>query len=527
MPICPACERSYPEGATTCPEDGRTLGPDEEAPRPLLAPGTRVGDYRLDRLLGQGTFGDVYAAAHVESGQQVAIKLLLDAFCSDAQLVARFTAEARAVSRVRHPAIVEIYSFGLLEGGRHYLVMELLHGESLGQRLVREPRLSIAEACSILERVAAALDAAHSAGVVHRDLKPDNIFLARDAAGSVAPRLVDFGVAKLVDDDMGMKTATGAVIGTPRYMSPEQCRGKRVDHRADIYALGVLAQVMLTGKPPFSGETAVDLLLLHTTEPPPPMSRVCPDLPTELDAPVLAMLAKKPADRPASAGAAVAALVERARAASRDAAPRDTVRLAAPDATRPSEVATARTLVAADAPAAQASPATLVLTPPPPSPGAPRLPSPEAPSARAPLAATLLAAPTGVADAPAMVPAARPPRSPALWIAAAFALGLVGAVAVVLFGDHPASSASSVASALVAAPSLAPPRPSAAAIAAPSLAPPSPSAALVGSATAAADSAPSVDPAASALPIGKGRLPATGTARPAPSARPRTPDIGF
>jgi serine/threonine-protein kinase len=277
-------------------------------PDPPLPRGTLVGDYRLLAHLGSGAFGDVYAAEHAVLGRRVAIKLLRRKLSANAEAVARFVAEARAVGKIRHHNLVDVFAFGTFEGERQFYAMELLEGITLGALLDRETRLDPARALPILEGIAAALDATHAAGVVHRDLKPDNVFLAREADGSYTPKLLDFGIAKLLGEDIGVKTATGIAMGTPRYMSPEQCRGKKVDHRADIYALGVVAHEVLTGAPPFRGDALVDLMLKHTVEAPPRVSEARPELPSALDGPVLAMLAKRPQDRPVTAGQAIAAL---------------------------------------------------------------------------------------------------------------------------------------------------------------------------------------------------------------------------
>jgi eukaryotic-like serine/threonine-protein kinase len=317
MRVCPECRATYTDDAPVCTTDGSSLVP-VEAMGPVdvpLEPGTMVGEYRVDKLLGTGSFGEVYAGEQPLIGKRVAIKLLHRKLSSDATVVSRFIAEARAVNRIRHRNIIDIFSFGMLDGQRHYFVMELCDGMTLGALLDRERRLDPARAIPILRGVADALDAAHQADVTHRDLKPDNIFLVVEKDGSFFPKLLDFGIAKLVGDDAAHKTRTGMAMGTPRYMSPEQCRGKRVDHRADIYALGVVAHEMLTGHPVFEAESAMDLLFKHSIETPLPMSAHCPDLPPELDAPVLAMLAKRPNDRPASAGQAIAALAEQAIAA--------------------------------------------------------------------------------------------------------------------------------------------------------------------------------------------------------------------
>jgi serine/threonine protein kinase len=317
MQACPRCRATYPDDVTTCPEDGASLLPSGmlapvDAP---LEPGTMVGEYRVDRKLGAGTFGDVYAGEQPVIGKRVAIKLLHRKLSSDAEVVSRFVAEARAVNRIRHRHIIDIFSFGMLGDHRHYFVMELLDGLTLGELLEREKRLPLDVALPIFRGIASALDAAHEAGITHRDLKPDNVFLAVEKDGSYFPKLLDFGVAKLAGEDVAHRTATGIAIGTPRYMSPEQCRGKKVDRKADIYSLGALVHEVLTGKPLFDGDGTMDVFFKHTSEAPTPMSHVCPDLPSDLDAPVLAMLAKKPKDRPDSAGAAIRDLIERARAA--------------------------------------------------------------------------------------------------------------------------------------------------------------------------------------------------------------------
>ena len=282
-------------------------------PTPTLPPGTLLGEYRVDRRLGQGTFGDVYAGEQPTIGKRVAIKVLRDKVAKDPEVVARFVAEARAVNRIKNRHIVDIFSFGTHGEGGSYFVMELLEGMTLGDLLEQEGRVSLSRALPILAGIAEGLDAAHAAGVVHRDLKPDNIFLVRERDGSFTPKLLDFGIAKLFSEETGIKTATGVAMGTPRYMSPEQCRGKKVDHRSDVYALGAVIHEMLTGGPLFSGEGSVDLLVKHAVHEPPRMSKVAPDLPPEIDEPVLAMLSKRAVDRPASAGQAVAALAERAR----------------------------------------------------------------------------------------------------------------------------------------------------------------------------------------------------------------------
>jgi eukaryotic-like serine/threonine-protein kinase len=281
-----------------------------------IQPGTIVGEHRLERKLGSGAAGDVYAAAHVETGHRVAVKVLaLRSAAQQPEHVARFVAEAKAANRIQQRNIIEVFSFGVLEQtGRHYYVMELLEGETLRALLGRVGRLSLVAAIPILQGIADGLDAAHAAGVTHRDLKPDNVFLVRLDDGATLPKILDFGIAKLAGDDAAHRTRSGIVLGTPRYMSPEQARGRAITPKADVYALGVMIHEMLTGSAPFRGP-ALDVLLQHATDAPPPASSVCADVPAAIDAVILAMLAKRPEDRPASAGAAVAAIVVAAQGA--------------------------------------------------------------------------------------------------------------------------------------------------------------------------------------------------------------------
>ncbi|HZO15602.1 MAG TPA: serine/threonine-protein kinase [Polyangiaceae bacterium] len=280
-----------------------------------LVPGTQVGEYVIERVLGEGSFGKVYAAVHPLIGKAVAVKVLDLALAARSEHVSRFVEEARAVNRIRHRHIVDIFAFGQLPDGRHYFVMELLEGKTLREYLDERKRVPLAEALPILRKVARALDAAHAAGIAHRDLKPDNLFLSFDEDGNVFPKLLDFGIAKLTGDAPvgGHRTATGVQMGTPLYMSPEQCRGSGVDHRTDIYAFGVLVFEMLAGRTPFDDEAVVQIIIAHMSRPAPPLSSVAPDLPRTLDGPVMQMLDKDPARRPQSVSAAVDGLEQAAR----------------------------------------------------------------------------------------------------------------------------------------------------------------------------------------------------------------------
>ncbi len=281
-----------------------------------LQPGTMVSEYRVDQLIGEGAFGKVYAATHPVIGKRAAIKVLDWQFSSKPEWVSRFVSEARAVNQIQHRNIVDIFAFGALPDGRQYFVMELLKGETVRAHLLRNGPMTVAAAVPVLRKLARALDAAHAAGIAHRDLKPDNLFLSFDEDGDCYPKLLDFGIAKLIGDGPSAhKTATGTPLGTPMYMSPEQCRGREVDHRTDIYAFGILVHEMLTGRPPFADENLMDLMMNHMSTPAPSMSSTNHALPAPLDPPVQQMLEKDPDLRPQTVGAAVEALEQAARAA--------------------------------------------------------------------------------------------------------------------------------------------------------------------------------------------------------------------
>ncbi len=230
MPTCPQCSKRYGEGQTTCPDDGQTLVPDT-ATQGLareLPPGEMIGEYRVISKLGEGGFGTVYRAEHPVIGKSVAVKVLSEQLSSSPEMVSRFIAEARAANQIRSRHIIDIFAFGALPDGRQYFVMELLDGVTLEDHLRAKGQLDPAEAVSILRGVARALDAAHAAGIVHRDLKPENVFLVNEEDGMVIPKLLDFGIAKLMGDTAGgHRTRTGVPMGTPYYMSPEQCQGDK------------------------------------------------------------------------------------------------------------------------------------------------------------------------------------------------------------------------------------------------------------------------------------------------------------
>lgn len=242
--------------------------------------------YRLVAPIGRGGMGVVWRAEHTRLGSPVAVKLLHDAVAGQPDAGPRFLREARACAAIRGPNVVQVLDFGL-EDGTPYIAMELLEGESLRDRLERERALSAADTLRILSQVARAVGRAHRHGIVHRDLKPGNVHLASDEGEEVV-KVLDFGLAKLLEGappGAGPLTVTGAVMGTASYMSPEQARGRvDVDHRADLWSLGIVAFQCLTGRLPLVGRTEGDLLVMICTEPMPVPSAVAPGLPAAFDA---------------------------------------------------------------------------------------------------------------------------------------------------------------------------------------------------------------------------------------------------
>jgi tRNA A-37 threonylcarbamoyl transferase component Bud32 len=263
-----------------------------------LPPGTVVGGYEITHKVGQGGMGQVYAATHPLIGKKVAIKMLAHHCVQVPDLVRRFIEEARAVNKIGHANIIDIFSFGQIEDGRHFMVMEFLEGETLADRLHRET-IPTYELRVMLRQICEALEAAHRAGIVHRDLKPANIWITR-RHGEISIKLLDFGIAKLLGGGGKRITQTGATVGTPHFMPPEQCLGRHVDHRADIYSFGVILYFVFTGVMPFRGTNMADIVYLHTTEPPEPPSRHRP-LPPGLEGLILDCLQKDPDYRPQSA----------------------------------------------------------------------------------------------------------------------------------------------------------------------------------------------------------------------------------
>ncbi|MSP58865.1 MAG: serine/threonine protein kinase [Myxococcales bacterium] len=261
--------------------------------------GKNIGNYQVVAQIGQGGMGAVYLGQHPTIGKRVAVKVLHEELSMKEDIVSRFFTEAKAVNSIQHPNIVDIVDFGKIPGENGldmvYLIMEFLDGEGLDSRLKREG-VSINEAVHILTQCASALSASHAHHIVHRDLKPENIYLVKRGQDRNYCKLLDFGIAKLTGDDAAQskhQTRAGLVIGTPAYMSPEQCEGKgNIDWRSDVYSLGIVMYEMITGRTPFQGDGFGEVLVAHLTKTPPLPSSIRHDIPPGMESVVMHALEK-------------------------------------------------------------------------------------------------------------------------------------------------------------------------------------------------------------------------------------------
>ncbi|MEP7340927.1 MAG: serine/threonine-protein kinase [Acidobacteriota bacterium] len=311
--ICPQCHISNSAAARFCNDCGAALEQTQPAGASAAAQAARPaanlighvidGKYRLDALLGAGGMGQVYSATRLHIGDVVAVKLLQPQLAADTQMLERFRREAQAAARLKHPNVVTIHDFGRAREGWLYLVMELIEGGSLRALLARQGALAPVLAAEIIAQICAAVDEAHGRGIVHRDLKPDNVIVTQTTRG-LHVKVLDFGIARWRDlaAGAGTLTASGAVLGTPQYMSPEQCLGEEVDGRADIYSLGVMLYEMLAGSAPFNAPTPSAMIAQQLHYQPPPMSGANTQVPPAVEAVVRSALEKDPAARPQTAG---------------------------------------------------------------------------------------------------------------------------------------------------------------------------------------------------------------------------------
>jgi CheY-like chemotaxis protein/tRNA A-37 threonylcarbamoyl transferase component Bud32 len=273
----------------------RKIDPDND----LASQDVMIGSYKLIKRLGSGGMGVVYLGEHIELKKRAAIKILRPELATDERNLAQFLEEAKLISKFNHPSIVDVYDGGTIPGIGRFITMEYLEGEDLHGRLQSITRLPLSEVIAIGEQLLDALAAAHREGVLHRDLKPSNIFLCKTET-RLQVKLLDFGVAKLLDTPDGY-TPPGMIRGTPAYMAPEQAAGYALDHRADLYAVGLLLFEMLTGQRPFIADSDRDLMIMHQITPPPMPSSIVAGITPEIDSLVLSCLEKQPKMRPKSA----------------------------------------------------------------------------------------------------------------------------------------------------------------------------------------------------------------------------------
>jgi serine/threonine protein kinase len=314
--ICPRCRQAAPPGAgwdASCAEHGlafvETRALAESNQDPLLGT-TLAGRFIVLSRIGSGSMGSVYRARQLTVGRDVALKIMRRDRAYDPETKARFEREARAVSRLKSPHTVTAFDFGEAEDGSWFLALEMLEGETLGERLRREKRLPWSEALRFASEALRSLAEAHAQGIIHRDLKPDNLFLARvhEPGGErQLCKILDFGIAKWLRDEDApldpLETQAGTVFGTPRYMSPEQAQGAALDARSDLYSLGVLLYQMLAGRAPFTDDDAVVVMAKHITDAPPDLGAVAPDveIPAGVESVVRRALEKQADNRPATA----------------------------------------------------------------------------------------------------------------------------------------------------------------------------------------------------------------------------------
>ena len=492
----------------------------------VLGSGTTIGAYRVVQPLGQGGMGTVYLGEHTLLGRRAAIKVLLPALSANEELVARFFNEARAVTRISDPGIVQIFDFGHHTDGSAFIVMELLEGEPMDARLRRTGRFGLIECLRLARMICTSLEAAHAKRIVHRDLKPENIFIVPDPAvpGGERAKILDFGIAKLSEDEPGrLQTRTDVVMGTPMFMSPEQCRGGgAIDHRSDVYAMGCVMFTMLTSRPPFDGMGAGELIAAHLREPPPLVSSRIPGVPGVVDDILQCCLRKAPDERFGSMAELARALgsVEQALVGTAAAA-------GASGSWPPSQPA-----LAMPTPGPMRMPTPGAMAAPMPTPGSTPAPTARSSGSTPPSAGwsgpslprpTTLNHASGQASGPESVPAS-PRRGRARWIAGAVVIGALVAIVVAAAALRGPGAANPTATQPPPVGSAAvPPAPAATPPAAPPAAPP-PAALATAAAAPASSDAGVADAATGAAAIDagappRGSRPASKPARPSSTGR--------
>ena len=265
--------------------------------RRQVAEARHLGQYRLRKRIGGGGMGEVYLAEHQLLKRPCAIKLIRPEGLAEPNVLERFEREVQLTATLSHPNTVEVFDYGRTEDGTYYYVMEYLPGLSLGDLVERHGPLPPARAVYLLRQVCGALGEAHAAGLIHRDVKPSNIFAARRGGMDDVAKLLDFGLVRPVAPRAAHLSGEGQILGTPRFMSPEQARGRELDARSDIYSLGAVAYYLLTGRPPFDEDDGIGVMIAHARDPVVPPSQVRSGIPADLEQVVLRCLAKDPADR--------------------------------------------------------------------------------------------------------------------------------------------------------------------------------------------------------------------------------------
>ncbi|MEZ4462319.1 MAG: protein kinase [bacterium] len=306
MKVCPHCQGEFDDSLDFCPNDDHKLRRKRlDQGDPMLG---RTLDERwvIQEKLGEGGMGAVYLAHQRSMSRSVAIKTLRKELVDSEEFVDRFLREVNVATSLNHPHIVTVYDYGQDDDGTLFLVMELLEGVPLTKWL-QQGRVTPDEALRIAIQITSALEAAHATNIVHRDLKPDNVFMLTMPGGGIFAKVLDFGIAKVMDNESKM-TKTGMIFGTPEYMSPEQCKGVGVDHRSDLYALGCILYEMLGGRTPFKADTPMALLMAHVGEPAPKPSSFGTSIDPRIEDFVMSLLAKDPDDRPPTANAVRLAL---------------------------------------------------------------------------------------------------------------------------------------------------------------------------------------------------------------------------
>ncbi len=298
LKVCPHCGTEYETAARFCPADGTALRPKGSD---SLIGSVLAERYHILKRIGEGGMGRVYLGEHVKMNRQCAIKVMSPALVNDAESASRFAREASSAARIIHPNVAAVFDYGESEG-LVYLVMEYVDGEPLSRMLAREAPFALERAVDLARQIADGLGAAHELGIVHRDLKPDNILVTRSKSGREVAKVVDFGIAKAMQEGAGEAlTRTGLVIGTPEFMSPEQLLGDPIDARSDLYALGCILHLMLTAAPAFDAPTREQMIKRRLSENPPHAQELDPGIPDSIDRVIVKLLARTPDERYGSA----------------------------------------------------------------------------------------------------------------------------------------------------------------------------------------------------------------------------------